>query len=141
MVRAYDFLLRLYPREHRATFGAEMRNVFADASAEQRGRGWLAYSCFLFSEFAGLLLGSGRQWLLQTSRGVEAPVLEGATADPGMPADVAQARQRISNNLRRMEHAIANHQFTQARFFSEVDRREREHLKSLCEQHGISFDR
>ena len=38
----FDLLIRLYPREFRRTFGAEMREVFADQHRVARADGWRA---------------------------------------------------------------------------------------------------
>ena len=58
--------------------------------------------------------------------------------EPGQdmaPAEkAAQIQERIEFLLERMEHAIANHEFEKARFYSEEERKERENLRSLREQ-------
>ena len=58
--------------------------------------------------------------------------------DAGLPPEITQAQRRLQANLRRMEDAIAHHQFTRARFFSEAERREREQLRQLREKHGLA---
>jgi hypothetical protein len=54
------------------------------------------------------------------------------------PAEkLAQIRKRIDFIVERMERAIANHEFEKARFYSEEERKERENLRSLCEQFNL----
>jgi hypothetical protein len=56
-----------------------------------------------------------------------------------MPAAVklAQIKNRIELAVERMEHAIANHEFDKARFYSEEERKERENLSLLREQYNL----
>lgn len=49
----------------------------------------------------------------------------------------AQIQTRIDFIVEEMEHAIANHEFQKARFFSDEERRERENLRRLCEQFNL----
>jgi cell pole-organizing protein PopZ len=54
------------------------------------------------------------------------------------PAEqLAQIRDRIDFIVERMEHAIANHEFEKARFYSDEERKERENLRSLREQFNL----
>jgi Clp amino terminal domain, pathogenicity island component len=54
------------------------------------------------------------------------------------PAEkLSQIRDRIDFIVERMEHAIANHEFEKARFYSDEERKERENLRSLCEQFNL----
>jgi hypothetical protein len=51
------------------------------------------------------------------------------------PAEkLAQIQRRIDDIVKRMENAIANHEFEKARFYSDEVRKERENLRLLCEQ-------
>ena len=50
---------------------------------------------------------------------------------------LAQIRDRIDFIVERMEHAIANHEFEKARFYSDEERKERENMRSLCEQFNL----
>jgi hypothetical protein len=55
------------------------------------------------------------------------------------PAEkLAQIQRRIDFVVKRMEHAIANHEFEKARFYSDEERKEREHLRLLCEQFNLA---
>src|SRR5579863_1352078 len=55
--QAYKFLLRLYPRDYRAMFAAEMFAAFEQAAEEQRG------SAFVLAELTSLLAGAGSEWI------------------------------------------------------------------------------
>ncbi len=50
---------------------------------------------------------------------------------------LAQIQRRIEFMVDRMEQAIANHSFEQARFYSEEERKERENLRLLREQFNL----
>jgi DNA-binding PadR family transcriptional regulator len=53
----------------------------------------------------------------------------------GCPQDgIVEAEQRIAIIIGQMVHAIANHNFPKARFYSERERDEREHLRHLRER-------
>ena len=54
------------------------------------------------------------------------------------PAEkLARTQMRIDFIVRRMERAIATHEFEKARFYSDEERKEREHLRRLCEQFNL----
>jgi Clp amino terminal domain, pathogenicity island component/Putative restriction endonuclease len=54
------------------------------------------------------------------------------------PAEkLAQIQKRIDFICERMEHAIANHEFEKARFYSDEERKERENLRLLREQFNL----
>ena len=54
------------------------------------------------------------------------------------PAEkAAQIRNRIDFIVERMQHAIANHEFEKARFYSDEDRKERENLRAFCEEFNL----
>lgn len=111
--------LKLYPREHREQFGAEMRAVFEEASNERRE--WLERMHFCLREIAGLMWGAMKEHFRR---------------DPPAPHDPSPAvklRTQIETNLRRMEHAIANHQFDRARFYSYYDLKLRDKLQGITD--------
>jgi hypothetical protein len=54
--------------------------------------------------------------------------------DTPTAAKLLQIQQQIEFAIERMEHAIANHEFDKARFYSEEERKERENLNLLREQ-------
>ena len=59
--RIYAVFLRLYPSGFREAFAEEMRAVFAEAAAEARGRGILAFGRMAVREMRGLLVGALRE--------------------------------------------------------------------------------
>jgi ATP-dependent Clp protease ATP-binding subunit ClpC len=50
-----------------------------------------------------------------------------------LPDEVNEAQRKIKFFVTRMEAAIQNHEFEKARFYSDEERREREHMKQLRE--------
>jgi hypothetical protein len=124
MKRAWTTLLRLYPKPCRDSFAAEMEAVFDQAAEERRRHGRLAYAGFLIAELLGAASGAAMAWMAQARRG---PFLL------GLPDEPAGTQAHIEANLRRMEHAIATHQFEKARFYSHYDLLLRERLKHQSE--------
>ena len=61
--RTYSSLLKLYPRDHRVVFAAEMLAVFDEAAQERMHQGWAVSARFALCELAGLIIGDGREWL------------------------------------------------------------------------------
>lgn len=55
-----------------------------------------------------------------------------------MPDEIAAVKQRVEFCLRRMEHAIANHDFPGARSYSYEDLKAREQLRKLWEKQGLA---
>jgi len=54
-----------------------------------------------------------------------------------MPEELAEVQKRIKFIVHRMENAIANHEFEKARFYSDVERGVREHLRALREKYHL----
>jgi hypothetical protein len=65
------------------------------------------------------------------------PKGNGEDQDLTAASKLAQAQKRIDFVVKRMEQAIANHEFEKARFYSDEERKEREHLRRLCEQFNL----
>lgn len=65
------------------------------------------------------------------------PKEDGEDQDLPPAEKVAQVQRRVELVVKRLEHAIANHQFEQARAYSDEERKEREHLRRLCEQFNL----
>ncbi len=99
-----------------------MEAVFDQAAEERRRHGCLAFTGFLVAEWLGALRGAGAAWFAARPRG---PLII------GLPDDTSKTETLIQTNLRRMENAIATHQFDRARFFSCLDIQLREHLSRL----------
>jgi hypothetical protein len=117
MRRIYSTLLRLYPLEHRALFESEMLMLLEEASAEQRARGRAAFFWFALRELVGLVGGGGFEWIAKCGR-------PGRYLEP-----VPCGAERLAFLIRRMEYAIAHHQFEKARYYAEEERLEREKLQ------------
>jgi hypothetical protein len=112
----YRLLLRLYPRDYVAQFGAEMTSVFEEASAEQWKRGPLAYVMFVLREIAGLAGGA------RDAR--NAAFLVGDLAvDFSIPADLADAQRAVRISREQMKKAMVAQDYKKARFFCLVDDR------------------
>jgi hypothetical protein len=62
------------------------------------------------------------------------PKENGENQDLAPAEELVQTQKRIEFIVKRMERAIANHEFEKARFYSDEERKEREHLRGLCEQ-------
>ena len=93
ITRLFGVAVRLYPRDHRATFGAEMAFVFEQAWADARARGVLTVITFGLRECIGLIVQAcrlhfsargdrGESWL----RSLEAPVVVGVLYAVGVAA-------------------------------------------------------
>lgn len=57
--RAYQLLLRLYPRDYRIWFAAEMLNAFEQAAQQNRGS---AAQRFSLVELSSLIRGAAAEW-------------------------------------------------------------------------------
>ena len=55
-----------------------------------------------------------------------------------LPEDVVELQTRIRSIVSRMEAAMANHDFAKARLCSDEERTERDELRLLYQQHGLS---
>jgi hypothetical protein len=141
MKRVYGIFLSLYPREYRELFGPEVLNVFAQAASEHRARGLGGWAWFMVAELSGAVISAGRHWIdrFLARRNSAAPEFAGATGTRLFSA-VQEAQNRIDLNLRRMEHAIAHHDFAAARAYSIEDLKAREDLRKLRDRFGFDDD-
>jgi hypothetical protein len=126
---AYNFLLRLYPKDHQEMFGPEMAGVLRQAEDDRRRQGRRAYIWFIICEIAGLLAGAAALWAARFAE--HPPIDKPHVAMLGLPDEVGEVEQLIQRNLDRMTNAIATHQFAKARFYSVADQKLREHLEKL----------
>jgi len=84
----------------------------------------------------GLLLGPIREDLIRVPH--KSSATDEFVREPRqMPAGVAEAQDRIKSIVKRMEEAVANHDFATARACSDEERKERDKLRSLYEKHGL----
>ncbi len=153
LARVYQALLKLYPRDYRAAFELEMLAAFEQAVTERRALGRLLFARFTFTEIAGLLLSVASEWI---AKGTTSSSLRGRTlpdleimrpagvprelwfASPHPAADeMGAVQQQIEFCRRCMEHAIANHDFPGARFYSDQDLKARERLRQLRIRQGL----
>ena len=131
MTRLYLALLRFYPREYRKLFRAEMRSAFEQAAEERRKFGNGVYLRFLAAELCGLVAGIAPEWIAKwAQRGSYLDACK-PTAPEIDESDSAELERQIQLVLRRMEDAIATHQFTKVRFYSEAEKRLRAKLSRL----------
>ncbi len=125
--RLYQTLLRLYPADFKASFAAEMLDTFARAAGDRRARGRLRYARFVLSELAGLAIAIPAEWFARAS---PRPAVAGHHDESIAP------EKQLKKIISLMEHAIANHDFPKARFYSELERAVRERLQHLEESRG-----
>jgi hypothetical protein len=155
MKRAYEMLLRLYPRDYRESFATEMSSAFEEASRDRRSRGWGAYARFAITELAGLALGAGMEWLakLTTDASVRGRYLPDRLLmrPPGVsweahyggagqhvPEELGMAQEQAEVLVNRMVHAISHHDFRGARLYSDEERQARENLRILRAKYQIN---
>ena len=155
MRRAYEILLRLYPRDYRAMFAIEMSSAFEEAAAARRVEGRMANVRFTVTELIGLAIGAGVEWIakLTTDTSVRGRSLPDrlmmrppgvswdahfAGAFLNVPEELSQAQQRMDRLVQCMVHAIAHHDFQGARRCSDEERQARESLRRLREKYQIS---
>jgi hypothetical protein len=134
----YGWLLRLYPREYRTLFGAEMLAVLTESARERRCQGQPASVSFLLTELLGLVEGAAVEWRAKwTSRDYLAASQVSQTGRAALPAEVREAERHLEVTLQQMVEAIAHHQFQQARSLSAAERDARENLRVLREQYNL----
>ncbi len=131
MQQAYRAILRCYPAEHRAIFGQEILRTFEQAASENRRRGTAAL-CFALAELTGLVTGLCKEWIAKWTGGdqyMRACHVPEENCD--LPSEVVEMQKHLQLLLRRMEFAIAHHDFPKARLYCEEERAAREHLERL----------
>jgi len=156
MTRAYRALLRLFPQDYQTFFGAEMIATFDRASEERRALNRFGYIRFAAAELAGLAMSAPLEWIAKMTtsesvRGRAVPDLRRmrpagmprelwfsqASRCNRVPDEIVEAQRHVDLCLRRMEHAIATHDFPGARHYSNEDLKAREHLHRLRAQYGL----
>lgn len=149
--RAYDILLRLYPRDYRAMFAGEMRRAFAITSEERRSRGRSALVRFVACELTGLVKGVGAEWIakLSTDGAIRGRTLPDRLhmRPPGVsweahyagafPDELMQAERQTDFLVSRIVHAIARHRWEDARFYDFEERKSRDNLQLLRRKYHI----
>jgi hypothetical protein len=155
MKRAYEILLRLYPRDYLARFAVEMSTAFEEAAAERRPQGRSAYLRFAVAELLGLTMGAAVEWLakLTTDTSTRGRTLPDRLLmrPPGVsweahyaagflktPEEASTAQERADVLLKRMVHAISIHDFRGARHYSDEERQARKSLRGLRQKYRIN---
>ncbi len=132
MKHIYLALLRLYPREYRVTFRAEMLSAFEEAAQDRRKDGIGVSIGFVLAEIWGLAVGIAPEWRAKFAQSDGYLAIRNRTEQKtDQPAEVMEIERQIESALKCMEHAIATHQFTKARFYSEAEHRLRAKLRRL----------
>jgi hypothetical protein len=141
MKRVYSVFLGLYPRAYRDLFGPEVLNVFAQAAEEHRARGLGVWVWFMVSELSSAVISAGTHWIdrLRAQRRSAIPEAAGARRS-GLFNVIEDAQNKVDLNLRRMEHAIAHHDFIAARAYSIEDLKAREDLRKRRDRYGFDDD-
>jgi hypothetical protein len=139
MRQIYAALLRLYPKDHRTRFAAEMLNVFEKAAEQRGGEGRLALVRFVQSEFIGVMFGAGAAWIAKSTAGSSARgrSLCMSVGQSTLPNELIEAESRVAILISRTVHAIANHDFPGARSYSNEEQAARENLRLLREKYGL----
>jgi hypothetical protein len=162
--QAYDILLRLYPRDYRVSFSAEMVTAFEAAAEERRERGRAVFIRFVLAELIGLVIGVGAEWtakftsasftrgrclpdlVVMRPPGVARKQWFGVQSSPfkaldlidsTLPAEMTEAQSRVEFNLDRMAAAISSYEFERARFYSHEDRKARDDLRRLRKKYKV----
>jgi 6-phosphofructokinase len=133
-LRILEWLLRLYPPAHREIFGEEMASVLRQAAEDRRAEGWLSYVRFFVCEVTGLAAGAVALWAARFA-GQERTLVE---PQPAGLSKIQETERKIQTSIDCMVHAIANHQFEKARFYSIAERKFRARLEELRNRYGIS---
>lgn len=141
MRTVFRALLHLYPQRHREVLGPEMQAVFENNAQEHRLRGSVAYVRFVLVELGGLILHAViAQFVNITQKGyLENRASFPTTSVPpdDLPEEVLQAQNRVAVSLDHLSFAISRHQFVQACFYSNEERKARENLRQMREKYGI----
>ena len=78
------------------------------------------------------------QFANATHRGYLENQVHGTLAPPQyLPDEVIEAQNRVVVNINQLSFAISHHQFVQARFYKNEERKARENLRRMRENYGI----
>lgn len=139
----YRGLLRLYPIDFRQQFSEEMTFVFEQKAQDCFQRGVVSSLPFVFREFVGALKGAQTMWIekLMFSKMVSSKPRDvqpvAAASSEGKPerAELSKLREET---VKKMVHAIANHDFAEARRCSDQDRHFTKLLRELGPEQELS---
>lgn len=132
MMRFYEVLLGFYPSEYKALFAEEIAVVLREAAENSRRRGIIAFILFGFRETLGLIFGLGAEWMAKfTTFNSYMSYCSRSMASDAASDEVIASEKRIQFFCRKMEHAIAHHDFEGARFYAGEEGKERVRLEQL----------
>jgi hypothetical protein len=116
-----------------------MQAVFEQGAQEHRLLGPSQYLRFVLPEVGGLVLHAAiAQFANAAHRGYLENQVRGASAPPqDLPDEVIEAQNRVAVNLNQLLSAISQHQFVEARFYKNEERKARENLRQMQEKYGI----
>ena len=127
-LKIYSVALGTYPASFRAEFAPEMLDVFTQRASHFRGRGSrLMFVGFLLREICGVVSGAV---MSRVGQRLHSPHCELA-----FPSDINGAERYIELVSGKLIRAIANHDFVNARYFDEQDRKARAllaEMRSAC---------
>ncbi len=120
-----------------------MQAVFEEGAREHRLLGPFQYLRFVLLELGGLVLHAAiAQFAHATHRGYLENQVRGTSAPPqDLPDDVIEAQNRVAVSVNQLLFAISHHQFNQARFYKNEERKARENLRQMREKYGIGDPR
>jgi hypothetical protein len=87
------------------------------------------------AELPGAITGAASQWVARIAPVPSRNPLDYAVAHGGNP--LREAEMRIELSIKRMTHAIANHDFAAARAWSYEERKAREEVRKLKDSYGF----
>jgi hypothetical protein len=127
----YRGLLLLYPADFRRQFSAEMICVFEQRAGERFANTKSATFAFLLTEFSSLVTGAYTMWLAKIL-----PIKRNCSHSNAMhpsvaPLTVADAMKQRDAAIKNMVTSIAEHDFINARRYSEEETRLKNLLKDL----------
>ncbi len=139
MTRIYQALLRLYPRDLRELFSAEMTSTFAESAEEFRSRGWAPWIAFVLRELSSLVTGAATEWIgrARMTRTMPTPDFASEGNADSLPLEVFTAQRWVEFMLKRMVIAIAHRDYKGARRWSDEERKARATLRLLREKYGL----
>ena len=123
-LRMYSLVLGAYPADFKAQFASEMLMVFEQRASQHRVHGELRFMTFLIKELGGLLSGALRE-RVGRDKVISAP------PELALPSDVVGAEKYLKVVSGQLIAAIANHDFVNARYYDEQDRKVRALLADL----------
>ena len=127
----YRRLLWLYPPKFRQQFSEEMVSVFEQRAGERFADRKSASFAFLLTEFSSLVRGAYGMWLASILR-IDRNRSESSSASATTPIlSVEEAAKQRDLAIRKMVAAIADHDFINARRYSDEEVRLQHILREL----------